>query len=271
MFGGPAWSWGANIGGLVTVGGIIYGALVAWRQDDVKKLVAYSSVAHMGFVMLGFVAATRASMQGALLQIVNHGISTGALFLLVGVIYDRRHTRSVKQFGGLAQVMPIYAAVFVVMTMASIGVPGTNGFVGEFMVILGTFASQTLGTWATGQATIAAAGVILAAIYMLSMVQKMFFGPLNHSENQSLTDLTVRETLTVAPLVIMVFAIGLFPSIILDKTSDSVTDVLEQYRESRMAHQAMPDESHNAVLLPRRGGPLERGYPEAPSESGNKP
>jgi NADH-quinone oxidoreductase subunit M len=271
MFGGPAWSWGATVGGVAVGGGILYGALIAWRQDDVKRLVAYSSVAHMGFVMLGFVAATRASVQGALLQIVNHGISTGALFLLVGVIYDRRHTRSIKQFGGLARVMPIYATVFVIITLASIGVPGTNGFVGEFMVILGTFVSQSLGGWAKYQATGAAAGVILAAVYMLTTVQRMFFGPLKHSENRSLSDLTVRETLTLAPLVIMVFVIGLFPSIILAKTSDSVTDVLVQYRDGRMAHQALPDESQHATLLPRRGGPLERGYPESPSGPGEAP
>ena len=271
MFGGPAWAVGANLAGLVIVAGILYGALVAWRQDDVKKLVAYSSVAHMGFVMLGFAAATQASVQGALLQMVNHGISTGALFLLVGVIYDRRHTRSVQEFGGLASVMPIYAAIFVVVTLSSIGVPGTNGFVGEFMVLLGTFASQSLGNFATIQATLATVGVILAALYMLSMVQRMFFGPLSNDANRSLSDLTVRETIVLAPAVILIFVIGLFPSIFLDRSSKSVTAVIEQYRDARRAYQDMPDDSNRAVLLPRRGGPLEQGYPEPPSGIAERP
>src|SRR5690606_37222152 len=137
MFGGPAWMAAATLAGLA-VFAIIYGALVAWKQDDVKRLVAYSSVAHMGFVMLGLFAGTDAGVQGSVLQMLNHGISTGALFLLVGVISDRRHTRMVREFGGLAKVMPVYAAVFIVVTMSSIGLPGTNGFVGEFMVIMGT-------------------------------------------------------------------------------------------------------------------------------------
>ncbi len=266
MFGGPAWAVGANLAGLVIVAGILYGALVAWRQDDVKKLVAYSSVAHMGFVMLGFAAATQASVQGALLQMVNHGISTGALFLLVGVIYDRRHTRSVQEFGGLASVMPIYTAVFVVVTLSSIGVPGTNGFVGEFMVLLGTFASQSLGNFATIQATLATAGVILAALYMLTMVQRMFFGPLSNNANRSLPDLTVRETIVLAPAIVLIFVIGLFPSLFLDKSSQSVTAVIEQYRDGRRAYQDMPEDAPRAMLLPRRGGPLEQGYPEAPTD-----
>jgi len=221
--------------------------------------------------MLGFAAATQASVQGALLQMVNHGISTGALFLLVGVIYDRRHTRSVQEFGGLASVMPIYAAIFVVVTLSSIGVPGTNGFVGEFMVLLGTFASQSLGNFATIQATLATVGVILAALYMLSMVQRMFFGPLSNDANRSLSDLTVRETIVLAPAVILIFVIGLFPSIFLDRSSKSVTAVIEQYRDARRAYQDMPDDSNRAVLLPRRGGPLEQGYPEPPSGIAERP
>lgn len=267
MFGGPAWAVGANLAGLVIVAGILYGALVAWRQDDVKKLVAYSSVAHMGFVMLGFAAATQASVQGALLQMINHGISTGALFLLVGVIYDRRHTRSVQEFGGLASVMPIYAAVFVIVTLSSIGVPGTNGFVGEFMVLLGTFASQSLGNFATIQATLATVGVILAALYMLTMVQRMFFGPLSNNANRSLPDLTVRETIALAPAIVLIFVIGLFPSLFLDKSTQSVTAVIENYRDGRRAYQDMPDDANRAVLLPRRGGPLEQGYPEPPADA----
>ena len=271
MFAGPAWAVGANLAGLVVVAGIVYGALIAWRQDDIKKLVAYSSVAHMGFVMLGFAAATQASVQGALLQMFNHGISTGALFLLVGVIYDRRHTRSVQEFGGLASVMPIYAAVFVVVTLSSIGVPGTNGFVGEFMVLMGTFASQSLGHFATIQATVATAGVILAALYMLTMVQRMFFGPLTNEANRSLPDLTVRETIALAPALVLIFVIGLFPSLFLNQSSQSVSAALEQYRDGLRAFHDKSEESTQAELLPRRGGPLERGYPEAPDTSSAQP
>jgi NADH-quinone oxidoreductase subunit M len=264
MFAGPAWAVGANLAGAVIVGGILYGALVAWRQDDVKKLVAYSSVAHMGFVMLGLAAATQSGIQGAILQMVNHGVSTGALFLLVGVIYDRRHTRSVSEFGGLASVMPLYAVVFLIVTFSSIGVPGTNGFVGEFMVLLGTFASQSLGAYATLQAVIASAGVILAAIYMLGMVQRMFFGPVTHEANRQLPDLNVRESIAVAPSIVLIFVIGLFPSLFLNKTTQSVSAAIEQYRDGRRAYQELSDESTQSTLLPREGGTLEKGYPEPP-------
>ncbi len=270
LFGGPAWAVGANLAGAVIVAGIIYGALVAWRQDDIKKLVAYSSVAHMGFVVLGLAAATQASVQGALLQMVNHGISTGALFLLVGVIYDRRHTRSVGEFGGLATVMPLYAVAFLIVTFSSIGVPGTNGFIGEFMVLLGTFASQSLGSYATLQAVIATGGVILAAIYMLSMVQRVFFGPITNAANRGLPDLNVRESIALAPSIVLIFVIGFFPSLFLNKMEQSVSAALEQYRDGRRAYQEMPDESRQARLLPRRGGALEKGYPEPPENSADE-
>src|SRR5262245_53943704 len=137
--------WASILAGIAVLGGILYGALCAWRQTDVKRLVAYSSVAHLGYVMLGLFSATPSGVEGAVLQMVNHGITTGALFLLVGIIYDRRHTRMLDDFGGLAKVMPVYAAVFVIATMASIGVPGLNGFVGEFLIFTGTFASDKLG------------------------------------------------------------------------------------------------------------------------------
>jgi NADH-quinone oxidoreductase subunit M len=264
MFPGPAWHAGVTLAGLAVIGGITYGALVAWRQDDIKRLVAYSSVAHMGFVMLGLFAATQASVSGALLQMVNHGISTGALFLLVGVLYDRRHTRMVQEFGGIAKVMPVYAAVFVIITLSSIGVPGTNGFVGEFMVIMGTFVSVSLGAHAQLQASAAAFGVVLAAVYMLSMVQKVFFGPLKNPANQQLTDLNVRETVALAPLVVLVFVIGLFPKLFLDPMQESVTSVVENFRDGRIEYLKQSPEATRAVLLPRRGGNREIGYPEAP-------
>ena len=261
MFAGPAWQVGATLAGVAVLGGILYGALVAWRQDDVKRLVAYSSVAHMGFVMLGLFAATQASVEGAVLQMINHGLSTGALFLLVGVIYDRRHTRKISEFGGLAKVMPVYATVFVIITLSSIGVPGTNGFAGEFMVIMGTFVSRSLGAFAKLQASVAAAGVILAAVYMLTVVRKMFFGPLRNAANQGLSDLNVRETVALAPILALVFVIGLFPSILVSKMHDSVSASLENYVENRQSLDAT-----RASLLPRQDGPLEQGYPEPPPD-----
>ncbi len=265
MLGGPAWMMAANLAGVAIGGGIVYGALVAWKQDDVKRLVAYSSVAHMGFVMLGCFAATQAGMEGAILQMLNHGISTGALFLLVGVIYDRRHTRLVREFGGLAKVMPIYAALFVVVTMSSVGVPGTNGFVGEFLIIMGTFVSSTLGGNAKLQAGLAAAGVILAAVYMLSVVQKMFFGPLTNPKNKRLKDVSAREVIALAPMIALIFVIGWFPSLFTSRMTDGVEAVLDRYKSHRSAWVDARDATH-ATIVPRRGGPLERGYPEDPKK-----
>lgn len=217
--------YAATLAGVAVLGGILYGALVAWRQDDVKRLVAYSSVAHLGYVMLGLFAGTQASMEGAVLQMINHGISTGALFLLVGVIYDRRHTRQLDDFGGLAKPMPIYAALFVIASMASVGLPGTNGFVGEFMIITGTFVSNKLGHVNGIQAVGAAIGVILAALYMLTAVQKMFFGPVTRAENKHLPDVNGREILTLAPLVIAIFVLGLAPNLLLDQMHDAIARV----------------------------------------------
>jgi len=267
LFPGVAWHSGVTLAGIAVIGGITYGALVAWRQDDIKRLVAYSSVAHMGFIMLGLFAATPASISGALLQMVNHGISTGALFLLVGVIYDRRHTRLVQEFGGLAKVMPIYTTIFIVITMSSIGVPGTNGFVGEFMIIMGTFVSVSLGAHAQLQASVAAFGVVLAAVYMLTMVQKVFFGPLSNPANQRLVDLNVRETVALAPLLALVFVIGFFPKLFLDPMQDTVSAVVESYREGRLEFLKQSPETNRAVLMLRRGGNLEIGYPEPPPGS----
>jgi NADH-quinone oxidoreductase subunit M len=212
----------ATLAGVAVLGGILYGGFCAWRQDDVKRLVAYSSVAHLGYVMLGLFAATQSSIEGAVLQMVNHGISTGALFLLVGVIYDRRHTRMLDEFGGLAKVMPVYAALFVIATMASVGVPGLNGFTGEFLIIVGTFTSNKLGHVNGIQAVGAALGVIIAALYMLTAVQKMFFGPITRDENKRLKDINTREMLAVAPLILAIFLIGLAPNILLSQMRDAV-------------------------------------------------
>ena len=260
MFEGPAWQAGATLAWVALLGGVLYGALCAWRQADIKRLVAYSSVAHLGFVMLGLFSATQSGIEGAILQMVNHGVSTGALFMLVGVIYDRRHTRLASEYGGLAKVMPVYAALFVVFTMASVGVPGTNGFVGEFMIIMGTIVSQPLGRWATSQAAVAAFGVILAAVYMLSVVQKVFFGPLDNPKNEKLTDLNTRETVALAPLLLLVFVIGLFPGLLLDRMHDAVSGIVGRYVEGRVAYQEHRGQA-GTILKPLSGDPTEKGYP----------
>ncbi len=222
----------ANLAGLAVLGGVIYGALCAWKQDDVKKVVAYSSVAHLGYVMLGLFSGTPSAISGSILQMVNHGISTGALFLLVGVIYDRRHTRMVDELGGLAKVMPVYATLWVIVTFSSIGVPGTNGFVGEFMIILGTYASPRLGRFAGVDTVLAAFGVILAAVYMLTVTQKMFFGPLSNPKNKRLPDINPRESLALAPLVVMIFVIGFFPAMFTDRMRDAVNAFDHRFRET---------------------------------------
>jgi NADH-quinone oxidoreductase subunit M len=249
-----------NLAGVAVLGGIIYGALCAWKQEDVKRLIAYSSVAHLGYVMLGIFAMTAASIEGSVLQMVNHGISTGLLFLLFGVIYDRRHTRHIDEFGGLAKPMPVYAAVFVVATLASVGLPGTNGFVGEFMVITGTFVSNRLGHFNGVQAAGAAIGVILGAVYMLMVVQKMFFGPVTRKENRHLPDMTSRELLSVAPLVMMVFVIGLFPNVFLSQIKDAAARVRDDF-EMRVESNPAPKFYEGSIkLAPRR--------PEAPPQPG---
>ena len=198
---------------LLAVIGIIYGAAVSYAQKDVKKLVAYSSVSHLGFVMLGLFALNPQGIQGGILQMINHGLSTGALFLIVGMIYERRHTRDMDAFGGLWKVMPIYGALTLIVTLSSMGLPGLNGFVGEFTILLGAWqagqAGGPLGSYF--YAAFAASGVILAAIYMLFMFQKLFLGPVDKEENKKLQDLNWREIITLIPLIIMIFWIGLYP------------------------------------------------------------
>jgi NADH-quinone oxidoreductase subunit M len=202
--------------------GIVYGAWVAAVQPDAKKLVAYTSVAHLGFVMLGLFALTSESIQGGILQMVNHGISTGALFLLIGMLYERRHTRLIEDFGGIAKVMPFFAFAFVVVALSSIGLPGTNGFVGEFLILIGTFRTHPVA------AVIAATGVVFAAAYMLPMVQRVLYGPVEDEENRELTDIGLRERIVLLPALAMIVLIGVYPGPFLEKTSASVDALLQQ-------------------------------------------
>jgi NADH-quinone oxidoreductase subunit M len=209
--------------GLAVVG-ILYGAGVAFAQKDWKKLVAYSSVSHLGFVMLGIFALTPQAVSGAVLQMVNHGLSTGALFLLVGMLYERRHTRELAAFGGLWKVLPLLSALGLIVTLSSLAVPGLNGFVGEFNILAGAFDAPALGSiWFAGLGTV---GVILAAAYLLKMFEKVFLGPLTHEENRNLADLNIREVLTLLPIVVLVVAIGVYPQPIFDLISPAVERLL---------------------------------------------
>ena len=206
--------------------GIIYGALVAMMQKDMKSLVAYSSVSHLGFVMLGVFAATPVALQGGILQMVNHGISTGALFLIVGIIYERRHTRMIADYGGLSHIMPVYATVFLIMTLSSIGMPGLNGFIGEFFILQGTFAAP--GLWI--YAALAVIGIVLGAAYMLWLYQRVMFGKLENPLNKALPDLNLREVATFVPLIILAFWIGIYPSFFTKYLDEPVNAIVERVR-----------------------------------------
>ena len=225
---------------LLALIGIWYGALVAMVQPDLKKLVAYSSVSHLGFCMLGMFTLNVQGLTGSLLQMLNHGVSTGALFLLVGVIYERRHSRLIADFGGLWKPLPVFATVFLIVTLSSIGLPGTNGFVGEFLVLLGAFRSQPW--WAA----VAAVGVILSAVYMLWMFQRVMFGPVTHAENQDLSDLSLRERLVFAPVLILIFWMGVAPQPFIDRVEPAIERTLSLMQgraalHARMAGTPMPD------------------------------
>jgi|TARA_R100001591_G_C4353782_1_gene183806 NADH-quinone oxidoreductase subunit M len=213
--------------------GIIYGALVAMVQKDVKKLVAYSSVSHLGFVVLGIFALNTVAVQGAIIQMVNHGLSTGALFLIVGMIYDRRHTRMIKDFGGIAKKMPIFTVMFMIATLASIGLPGLNGFVGEFLILNGSFFSELYDNKIF--AILAASGVILAAVYMLWMFQRVMFGPLENEENKKLVDLNAREIGLLVPLVIFMFWIGIHPVNFTKYSENQVTELIITSKKKSLA------------------------------------
>jgi NADH-quinone oxidoreductase subunit M len=229
MFPGAAVHF-AQLLAVLSVAAIIYGALVAMVQTDIKKLVAYSSVSHMGFIMLGIASMTVLGTQGAMLQMLNHGISTGALFLLVGMLYDRAHTRRIADFGGVALKMPVFTAFFLIVTLSSIGLPLTNGFAGEFLILNGTYTSSF--AWGRALACVATLGVLLSAVYMLWMVKRVFWGPANAAEDSGTAhlhdDLNVREILVLLPIVGLIFWMGIHPQTFLAQSESQVGQMLTQ-------------------------------------------
>lgn len=210
---------------VLAIAGIIYAALVAWVQPDMKKLVAYSSVSHLGYVMLGLFALNMQGIEGGIYQMMNHGVNTGALFILVGMIYERRHTRLMEDFGGIAKIMPIFATFLMIVTLASVAVPGTNGFVGEFLILVGAFKTYPIfGVFAVS-------GMILGATYMLWMYQRVMFGPVDKDANKNMPDLNFREIVTLVPIAVLVFVMGVFPGFFLRKMDASVSQFISQYNK----------------------------------------
>jgi len=250
--------------------GIIYGSLVAFAQKDVKKLIAYSSVAHLGFVVLGLSMWNVTAVDGAMFVNLSHGISTGGLFLCIGVIYERRHTRKLDEFGGLATIMPRYFGVFMVMTLASVGLPGTSGFVGEFLTLIGSFDAYK--HWAqlgslfphpkalTGVATL---GVILSAVYMLYLFQKMMFGPLSNPRNRSLKDLTVRECAYFAPMIVAALWLGIYPNTFLSDIDPAVSQTVSALAVKR---QIFVGEGEMPKVVGAAEAPAKPAEPPKPGE-----
>jgi len=239
---------------VLAIVGIIYGALVAMVQKDVKKLVAYSSVSHLGFVMLGLFVFNTHAVEGAIYQMLNHGISTGGLFLLVGVIYERRHTRLMSEYGGLARVMPWFATVFMIITLSSIGLPPLNGFVGELLILMGAFQ---FNVW---YGALAATGVVLGAIYMLWMYQRVFFGEVTNKKNEGLKDLNVRELLVFAPLLALIIIMGVWSKPFISRMEPSVNKFLTDMASYRSGSARATRLSNGVeVTLPERDDAGERG------------
>jgi NADH:ubiquinone oxidoreductase subunit 4 (chain M) len=199
---------------------------VAMVQKDMKKLVAYSSVSHLGFIVLGIFAMTQESIQGAVIQMVNHGLSTGALFFLVGVIYERTHTREISEYGGIAKIVPVFSAALLIASLSSIGLPGLNGFIGEFLILLGSFKSPVLNSW--WFTVFAASGVIFAAVYLLWMYQRVIFGVVKNPKMELLTDMNTREIIVFASLLIFIVWIGVYPSTFLKVSDRSTARVIIQ-------------------------------------------
>ncbi len=232
----------------IAIIGIIYGAFVAFAQKDLKKLVAYSSVSHLGMVMLGIFVLNLQGVEGGIYQMINHGLSTGALFLIVGMIYERRHTKKIAEFGGVAKVMPVFAAFFMLATLSSIGLPLLNGFVGEFLILLGAFEFNYV------YAALGATGIILGAVYMLMAYQKVMFGPLDKQENKILHDINLREILVLLPIAVMMFVMGIYPKPFLSRMEPSVEALLQNKFPNTAVVRKLGDER------PREA----RSYPESP-------
>jgi NADH-quinone oxidoreductase subunit M len=222
---------------------IVYGAWIATVQPDIKKLVAYSSVSHMGYVVLGLFSLNQIAVTGSLYQMLNHGISTGGLFLLVGMIYERRHTREISAFGGITKVMPLFAVIFMIVTLSSVALPGTNGFIGEFLILLGTWKVNP------GLTAISALGVIFGAVYMLWMFQRVMFGPIKNKENEDLKDLSFREMVVMAPLLVAIFAMGVFPNFFFEKMEPSIQRFLERSSAGLVTQSDKPAQPESAVAL----------------------
>jgi len=214
---------------------IVYAALVSWVQPDIKKLVAYSSVSHMGYVLLGLFALNMQGVQGGIYQMLNHGLSTGALFLLVGMIYERRHTRRMDEFGGLAKIMPVFATFLMIATLASVAVPGTNGFVGEFLILLGSFKSYPV------LAIIATSGALFSVIYMLWMYQRVMFGPVDKPQNSGLSDLTFRETAIMLPIAVLIIVMGIFPGLFLRQMDASTEQFIHTVKSRYQTYVALEE------------------------------
>jgi NADH-quinone oxidoreductase subunit M len=252
---------------MMTLGiiGIIYTAWVAAVQPDAKKLVAYTSVAHMGFVVLGIFALTVNGLQGGLVVMISHGISTGALFLLLGMMYERRHTRLIADFGGIGRVTPWFATAFMITALASIGLPGTSGFIGEFLALLGTFEARPI------MAIIAGSGVIFAAYYMLPMVQKVFFNALEKPENREMQDLSKREMVILGPMLALMIWIGFNPTPLLERMESSVNAVIEQVNGSGIQAQTGQVDELQVTLIDQTS-PEDGEEPEdvAPTHPGDQ-
>jgi NADH-quinone oxidoreductase subunit M len=257
----------------LAVFGIAYGALMSLVQKDMKRLVAYSSVSHLGFVMLGMMAITAEGLTGSVVQMLNHGVSTGGLFLLVGMLYERRHTRLISEYGGLAKQVPWIATVFLVVTFSSVGLPGTNGFVGEFLILSGTWLSRLQAPgW---YAALGATGVVLGAVYMLVLVQKVFFGKITNPENRHLPDLSLREAFVMAPILLLIVGMGLAPQPFLAQAKPSVDRLIGrmQAAEQRM-RQADPGLKPQVGTEPPAiafARPPANPAPEAPPPAGAAP
>ena len=211
--------------------GIIYGALLSIVQKDMKKLIAYSSVSHLGFIVLGIFALTQEAMQGAVIQMINHGLSTGALFLIVGMIYERRHTKEIAQFGGLMKVMPVFSVIFLIVSLSSIGLPGLNGFIGEFLVLIGSYGSQNLGM--NLYTIFSTSAVVLSAVYLLWLFQRVMLGPLEKEENKTVKDIGKFELSYMLPLLLFIVWIGVQPNTFLKLSENSVKKVLMNYEKAK--------------------------------------